>query len=212
MARPGTRATALSGALVLALGLGACSKDDQPSPPAPSSAFPNDTGALPSVPAVTGATASGGTPTGATATGPTGIVPTTPPGSAAGNLGTGRAAITVTGDVRASKALPNLVSAVYAPPPGGMAIVWTAGGADATTLGLGGLSFTGAQPTAPTLSLTLTVQTEGAIASFVSTAGECIVTISAAAAGLLSGRFDCSGLVGSAGEVVDASGSFSGRG
>jgi hypothetical protein len=118
----------------------------------------------------------------------------------------------VTGDVQATKALTSLVSSVYSPPPGGMAIVWTAGGTDATTFGLGGLSFTGTQPTTPTLSLTLTVQTAGQFSSFVSTAGECTVTIGVAGADQIAGVFTCSGLVGSDGEVVDASGSFAAQG
>src|SRR3990172_1816881 len=98
------------------------------------------------------------------------------------------------GEVRGRKTMTNLVAGVYAAPPGGMAVVWTAGGTDATTLGLGGLSFTGTRPTAPTLSLTLTVQTNAAISSFVSTAGECSMTIGLASANQLSGGFTCSDL------------------
>jgi hypothetical protein len=120
--------------------------------------------------------------------------------------------VTVSGDVNVSKTMPDLFAGVYAAPPGGMALVWTAGGTDSTTLGLGGLSFTGTQPTAPTLSLTLTIQTDAAIASFTSAAGECSITIGAAGGDQVSGVFTCSDLVGTRGEVVDASGTFAAQG
>jgi hypothetical protein len=83
----------------------------------------------------------------------------------------------VTGGIRTSKALTDLVSTVYAPPPGAMALMWTAGGTDATTVGVGGVSFTGTQPTSPTLSLTITVQSKSAITTLISSAGECRITI-----------------------------------
>jgi len=178
---------------VTAFAIAACSKDDGPSPLLPSPAFPDDTGVLPPL------------------TGSTGVT-SIPPAGTTGSLSSGQAALTVSGDVRASKTMTNLVAGVYAAPPGGMAVVWTAGGTDATTLGLGGLSFTGTQPTALTLSLTLTVQTNAGISSFVSTAGECSVTIGLASASELSGTFTCSDLVGSSGEGVDASGSFAAQG
>jgi hypothetical protein len=207
MARHRTLSVGLAAVLtaVATLALAACSDDLVPPQPLPSSAFPQDTGSLPSPPTTAPTGGTGETPTGPTgpASGPTGIPPTISPGPGTGTLVAGQAAVSVAGDVQATKALASLVSSVYSPPPGGMAIVWTAGGTDATTFGLGGLSFTGSQPTAPTLSLTLTVQTEGRISSFVSTAGECTVTI---------GVFTCSGLVGSGGEVVDVSGSFAAQG
>src|SRR3990172_1544535 len=170
---------------VVGSALAACSKDEGPSAPLPTSAFPDETGALPPL------------------TGPNGVT-SIPPAGTTGSLSSGRATVTVSGDVRASKTMSNLVAGAYAAPPGGMAVVWTAGGTDATTLGLGGLSFTGTQSTAATLSLTLTVQTNGEISSFVSTAGECSITIDLASASELSGTFMCSGLFGSAGEVVGA--------
>jgi hypothetical protein len=202
-------------AAVATFALAACSEEGSPSGLLPSSAFPQETGSLQTPPPTTGPTGgTGSTPTGTTGlpTGSTGVLPTTSPGAGTGELVAGQAALTVTGDVRATKALASLASSVYSPPPGGMAIVWTAGGTDATTLGLGGLSFTGTQPTAPTLSLTLTVQTAGQISSFVSTAGECTVSIGVAGTDQIAGVFTCSGLVGSDGEVVDASGSFAAQG
>ena len=201
---------------VAAFGLAACSDEGEPSDLLPSSAFPQDTGPTGATGGTTPTGATGGTglPTGPTggATGPTPDLPSPSPGAGAGNITGGQAAITVTGDVAATKALTNLVSSVYAPPPGGMAIVWTAGGSDATTFGLGGLSFTGTQPTASTLSLTLTVQTDNDLSSFTSTAGECTVTIGVAGANQIAGVFTCNDLVGSEGEVIDASGSFAAQG
>lgn len=147
-------------------------------------------------------------PTGATATGPTASLPTTSPGSATGNLTSGEVTFQLSGDVEAEKTLRSLTSAVYSPPPGGLAIVWTAGGTDASTIGLGGSTFTGTQPTSPTLSVSVTAQTSEGIAQFLSIDGECEVTIDVAVQDEISGSFTCAGLVGSAGEVVSASASF----
>ena len=113
--------------LTLLAFLGACSKDKPTTMVEPTSAF-QPTGS-------TGETA---------ATGPTsGNLPTTTAGVATGKVSSGQAAFTLTGDIRTSKTLANLVSTVYAPPPGGMALVWTAGGNDATTVGLRGISSPG---------------------------------------------------------------------
>jgi collagen type I alpha len=180
----------------------ACSEDEPPSVVVPSSAF-GETGET----GTTGAT--GGVPTGETGEPPIEIPPT---GATGGNVEAGQAALSVTGDIQASKAVGNLVSSVYAPPPGGMALVWTAGGTDATTIGLGGLSFTGSQRTSPTLSLTLTVQTDDGIANFQSMNGECSITIGAAGANQVSGTFTCTDLQGDGGQVIDATGSFNAQG
>jgi hypothetical protein len=137
---------------VVGSALAACSKDEGPSPLLPSSAFPDDTGVLPPL------------------TGPTGVT-AVPPAGTTGSLTSGHAAVTVSGTVRVSRTMTNLVAGVYAAPPGGMAVVWTAGGTDATTLGLGGLTFTGSRKTALTLSLTLTVQTNAGISSLVDASG-----------------------------------------
>jgi hypothetical protein len=178
--------------------LGACSKDEPTPVVEPTSAFQP-----------TGATAATG-PSGATGT--TGNLPTATAGAATGKVSSGQAAFTLTGDIRTSKTLGDLVSTVYAPPPGGMALVWTAGGNDATTVGLGGISFTGTQPTSPSLSLTITVQDEGAITAFISSAGECTVTIGLASGDQISGAFNCTGLSAGSNVVVDATGSFNAQG
>ena len=186
-------------ALLLPLAfLGACSKDEPTPVVEPTSAF-QPTGS-------TGATGPSG------ATGTTGNLPTATAGAATGKVSSGQAAFTLTGDIRTSKTLGNLVSTVYAPPPGGMALVWTAGGTDATTVGLGGISFTGTQPTSPSLSLTITVQDEGAITAFISSAGECTVTIGLASGNQISGAFNCTDLSAGADATVDATGSFDAQG
>jgi hypothetical protein len=179
----------------------ACSEDESPSVVEPSSAF-GETGE-------TGSTGSTGAPTGATSEPPS--IPPLPTGST-GEVADGAAALSVSGDIVASKAIDNLVSSVYAPPPGGMALVWTAGGTDATTIGLGGLSFTGSQRTSPILSLTLTVQIDDDIVSFQSMDGECSITIGAAGTNQISGTFTCTDLEGDGGQVIDATGSFNAQG
>ena len=187
-------------ALLLPLAfLGACSKDEPTTVVEPTSAF-QPTGA-------TGPTAETGG-----ATGTTGTLPTTTAGVATGKVSSGQAAFTLTGDIRTSKTLANLVSTVYAPPPRGMALVWTAGGNDATTVGLGGISFTGTEPTSPSLSLTITVQDKGAITAFISSAGECTVTIGLASGSQISGAFNCTGLSAGSNVVVDVTGSFNAQG
>ena len=160
----------------------------------------------------TGSTAATGS-TGTTGeTGGIEDLPTTSPGSATGNISSGQAAFTVTGGIRTSKALTDLVSTVYAPPPGAMALMWTAGGTDAITVGVGGVSFTGTQPTSPSLSLTITVQRENAITTLISSAGECRITIGLASADQISGAFTCTDLSGGSNAVVDVTGSFNAQG
>jgi len=179
--------------------LGACSKDEPTTVVEPTSAF-QPTGA-------TGPTAET-----SAARGTTSSLPTTTAGVATGKVSSGQAAFTLTGDIRTSKTLANLVSTVYEPPPGGMAFVWTAGGNDATTVGLGGISFTGTEPTSPSLSLTITVQDKGAITAFISSTGECTVTIGLASGSQISGAFNCTGLSAGSNVVVDATGSFNAQG
>lgn len=196
-------ARALAALALAAAALVSCSEDDGPSTVLPSSAFPDETGSLTSPTGPSGGTGSTGTlPTGPTAT----------PPELEGPMETGVATVTVSGGVNANKTMPELFTGVYSPPPGGLALVWTAGGTDSTTLALGGLSFTGTQPTAPTLSLTLNVQTRARIFVYTSVAGECSVTIGVASDDELAGAFTCSDLAGSEGEVVDATGTFTAQG
>jgi hypothetical protein len=193
--------------LVVAAMLSSCSNDEPAPVIEPTSAFqPTGTGQT----APTGPTSTGSNgPTGATAGLPTGNLGGG--GGRPGKLETGQAAFSVNGDIKTSAALPNLVSGAYAPPPGVLALVWAAGGADASNIGLGGLSFTGAKPTSPTLTLTVTVQDKGTIATFISSAGECNVTIGQATAKGVSGAFTCTSLSDGS-NTVNLTGSFSAQG
>jgi hypothetical protein len=105
-----------------------------------------------------------------------------------------------------------LVSGVYTAPPGGFALVWTAGGTDATIVGIGGASFVGTRPTSPEMTLTLTVQTADGIASFLSIDGECDVTIDVALEREVAGSFRCDDLASDAGDVVDVAATFEAEG
>ena len=136
------------------------------------------------------------------ATGPT------PSASPSGDLTRGTLTFQLSGDVEVEKTLGTLVSTFYSPPPGGLTVVWTADVGDATTVGVGGSTFTGTRESSPTLSVSVVVQTSGKIVRFVSTAGECAVTIDVADADRVSGGFDCDDLVAASGEIVDASASF----
>lgn len=179
--------------------LAACSQDEATPTVSPSSAFP-----------LTGATGPASGPT--AATGFTGVLPTSSPAEGTGNLSQGEATLIVTGDVQANAVLATLISSIYTTPPGGMSIVWTAGGTDASTLGIGGLSYVGSKPTAPSLILTFTTQTDTAISTFVSIAGECTITIGVATQDELAGAFTCADLIGPEGQVVDVTGSFAAQG
>jgi hypothetical protein len=135
-------------------------------------------------------------------------LPTSSPAGGTGNLTAGRVQLLMLGDVEVEKSLSTLVSTAYAPPGGGFAIVWTAGGDDATTVGLGGSTFTGTRATSPSLSVSITAQTSDGVYRFVSTAGECDVTIGVAAPDEIAGAIECADLVAASGEVVDAVASF----
>jgi hypothetical protein len=181
---------------------GACSKGTG-SVASPSSAFPSGS-AQPTGGNGIPAGVIGGVPTGALGSG--GVLPSASPGAGTGNISSGQIAFTVSGDIQAQTTLTELISAVYSPPPGGMALVWTAGGSDPETVGLGGTSFVGTRPTSPTLILTL-VAIGNTSASFTSTGGECTVTVDTAGPTNIAGSFACKGLQTSSG-VVDVSGTF----
>jgi hypothetical protein len=181
----------------------ACSKGTG-SAASPSSAFPSGS------PHATGGNGIpsgviGGVPTGALGSG--GVLPSASPGAGTGNISSGQVTFTVSGDIHAQTTLTELISAVYSPPPGGMALVWTAGGSDPETVGLGGLSFVGTRPTSPTLILSL-VAIGNTSASFTSTDGECTVTVDTALPTNIAGSFVCKGLKTTSGAVVDVSGTF----
>ncbi|HSJ51463.1 MAG TPA: hypothetical protein VLA90_09285, partial [Actinomycetota bacterium] len=125
--------------VALAVGAAGCSEADDGPLPSPSSAFPAETAPAPA--AGTGAIA---TPTGAL-----GLEPDVP------ELTRGRLTLQLSGEIEAEVTLEQVISAVYSPPPGVLAIVWTTG-TDATVVALGGASFVGSRPTSPTLTLTIT--------------------------------------------------------
>ena len=202
--------------VVVTLGA-ACSSDPQTPPASPSPFFtsgPSDSTA--STGSRTGAT---GFLSGPTGTGPppppsgsTGSLPTSSPGSGTGNLNGGTLSIRTNGDIRLTNTLRQMISTVYDAPPGGMALVWTAGGVDPSTVGFGGLSFTGTAQTSNTLIVTLTIPTrDGGFETFTSQNGECTVAISTATANALRGTFRCNGLQ-SRGATIDVAGSFQASG
>jgi hypothetical protein len=210
------RCAALLLAIVVATLASACSNDPDTPPPSPSPFF--TTGPSGASGAPTGAS---GAPSGATATGPvpppgpsgsTGSLPTASPGSGTGNINAGSLTIRTSGSIRVTKTLKEMISTVYGAPPSGMALVWTAGGVDPSTVGFGGLSFTGTEPTSPTLIVTITVPTrDGGFESFTSQSGECNVTISTATTNALRGAFRCSSL-SSGSATIGAVGSFQASG
>jgi hypothetical protein len=217
-ARPRSAAVALAIAVLSTLAA-ACTNDPD-TPPAPPSPFftTGPTGSTGST-SSTGAT---GFPSGPSASGPipppgpsgsTGSLPTSAPGGGTGHLDRGTLQIRTSGDIRASKTLKQMISTVYDTPPGGMALVWTAGGVDPTTVGFGGLSFTGTERTSNTLIMTLTIATQdGGFESFTSQNGECTVSISTATADALRGSFRCAGLTTSTGPTIGAAGTFQASG
>jgi hypothetical protein len=214
--RPFSAVALILGTVLATTVLAGCSAEPERPPALPSSFFsstPGPTGA-------TGATGTGpsgsshgasGTP-GALPTGPTGSTGST--GADPGNLSHGVLSIRVTGDLRAQNTLRELISAEYSPPPNGtLALVWTAGGIDPTTVGIGGLSFVGTQPTALTLTMTITVQSaDGGFETFVSSGGECRVTLAPPSASQISGSFRCSSLRSSSGVTVDVAATFAASG
>jgi hypothetical protein len=183
----------------------ACSPEDEGPLPVPSSAFPS-----PTIDGDTGPTGDPG-PGGSGATGSPGL-PTTSPGAGAGTLTSGSFAFQTSGDLEVERTLPMLVTAVYTPPPGGFALVWTAGGLDATVAGMGGGSFVGTRPTSPVLTLVLTVETAEGISSFLSTNGECDVTMAVATEDRVAGDIRCTHLSSDAGDEVDVSARFEAAG
>jgi hypothetical protein len=211
------RATLLTASVGLALIGAACGGSGDAGPTVlPTSAFPTETpSTTPTGPSgTTGVTGVTGV-TGMTgAIGPTGVsgaIPPIPPGGD-GTLTSGRVSIRLSGDVALEATLSNLVSGVASPPPGGFALVWTAGDTAATVVGIGGGSFTGARPTAPTLTLSIAAQSDTGVHAFVSSDGECSITIDVAETTRLEGSFECTRLRSSTGEVIDASGSFEATG
>jgi hypothetical protein len=183
--------------VMLALAAGACTKDEQVTH------FGPPPGMLPtSTPSFNPSSTS-------TATSST--EPSASPGIV-GNMRTGGASVTTAGGVNATLTLTKLAApAFWTPPPGDISLRWT--GADQASLSLVGSAFTSRQPTSATVTLSFSIPGESAPFLFVSSAGECFVTISAAMPDQMSGIFDCGTLASSDGKVtVTARGTFTASG
>jgi hypothetical protein len=142
----------------------------------------------------------------------TGTLPTS--STAPGTLLVGTASIRLEGDITGDVSLLMLVSpALYSPPPGSTAVVWTDG---LQTLGITGDSFVGASDTSTTLSLSLQVRDGAEMVVLDSTAGECTITMNTAIERSFTGSFTCRGLAGSTAAglalSVNATGTFSASG
>lgn len=143
-----------------------------------------------------------------------GGLPTSSAGAATGTVRVGTASIRLEGDITGDVPLLMLASpAVYSPPPGSIAVVWTDG---LQTLGITGDSFIGAFDTSTTLSLGLLVRDGAEQVALNSSAGECTITIDTAVERSFTGRFTCRRLNGSTAAglalSVGATGTFSASG
>jgi hypothetical protein len=140
-----------------------------------------------------------------------GQLPTSSPGAATGKVTAGRATVKLGGDLKGTVELSTLgPPALYSPPPGSTAVVWTDG---TQSMGITGMSFEGRQPTSGTLTLTLDVRgDDDSVAVLASTAGECTITVDTAEVGSLAGSMACTGLSATTadGDIlkVDATGTF----
>lgn len=143
-----------------------------------------------------------------------GQLPTSSPGAATGTVTSGSATVELGGDLDGTVRLTMLAPpALYSPPPGSTAVVWTDG---ERSMGITGMSFEGDRDTSDTLSLRLEVRDGAKAVVLTSSARECTITVDTAAVGSLAGTFDCADLSGGAaaddGLSVDATGTFTASG
>ena len=143
-----------------------------------------------------------------------GALPTSSAGVATGTVRVGTASIRLEGDITGDVSLLMLAPpAVYSPPPGSIAVVWTDG---LQTLGITGDSFIGVSDTSETLSLSLQVRNGAEQMALASSAGECSITMDTAIERSFAGSFTCRRLSGitAAGLAlsVGATGTFSATG
>ena len=178
--------------VVVALLVVACDGDDGPSPASPSSAFPTATAAPP-------------------AGSPSGQPPSQPP-DVEGTLTDGSVSLQIAGDAELETTLPTLITGIVAPPPAGFALVWSGEAMDATTIGIGGASFLGTRPTSPSLTLTIAAETDAGFSTWISSAGECEITIDTAQGDRVAGSFRCEDLRSSEGRSIAVSGRFEATG
>jgi hypothetical protein len=143
-----------------------------------------------------------------------GTLPTSSPGAATGTLTSGSATIELDGDLRGRVRLQTLgPPALYSPPPGSIAVVWTDG---RQSMGITGPSFEGERPTSNTLTLRLEVRNGPEAAVLTSAAGQCTLTVDTAVESSLAGTFACADLAAptATGDAlsVDATGTFTASG
>jgi hypothetical protein len=141
-------------------------------------------------------------------------LPTSSRGAATGTVTSGTATIDLAGDLTGRIRLPMLgPPALYSPPPGSMAVVWTDG---TRSVGITGPSFQGQDTTSETLTLRLEIRDGAETAVLTSTEGECTVTVGTAVERSLSGSYACKDLAAptAAGDAlsVDATGTFTASG
>jgi hypothetical protein len=181
--------------------LGACSSSGS------SSATPT-----PTAPTNAGATPSGVTGGAGTIIHPSGSTPPTSSPGITGSVTEGTASVTTTGAENTTVAFTKLTSAIWAPPPNGMALQWD--GANDQTLSLGGPAFTSLQPTSASRVLSFSIRTSaGSLVQFRSAGGECQVTISVALTDDVGGIFDCPSVASADGSItVHAHGTFTATG
>ena len=143
-----------------------------------------------------------------------GQLPTASPGAATGQVTAGNATVQLAGDLTGTVQLLMLAPpALFSPPPGSTAVVWTDG---SQSLGITGPSFEGEQETSDTLSLRLEVRDGAEAVVTTSSAGECRITVQTALESNLAGRFSCKHLAattaGGDALSVDATGTFAASG
>jgi hypothetical protein len=125
-----------------------------------------------------------------------------------GRLTQGDAEVAVTGDLEAEfeafldPEAPN----IFQPPDGGFALNWV--DRSSQGFGVGGPLYTGTRATDEELSVSITLVQDELPVVFSSFEGECVVGITTVDHDLISGTFECSGLV--VGQTtIDAEGRFS---
>lgn len=144
---------------------------------------------------------------------PSGSLPPTGPPGITGSVTHGQAALSLSGGLTQTVTLPTLgAPAIWSPTPGAMTLSWT--GADpAESMSVGGPSFTGQQPTSPSLTLAFSVKTAEGTAAFRSQAGECTITLNPATTRQVGGLVFCTNLKSiDATVTVNVQGSFNAAG
>jgi hypothetical protein len=133
--------------------------------------------------------------------------PTGSPGRAV-SVTSGRADVTVVGDVRDARVYAQLTTpAVYAPEAGGITLAWRSDRFEVLTIS--GTVTSGAQPTSSALSVQFMMQQGSKLIAFSSSDGECGVTVETLEETSFRGSFDCAELTSIDGDrTVQAAGSF----